>query len=88
MATKKQAVAVLDRLGLTLDPDSGISGIGWFATIDAKGRTQIDQDCRGEAVSDYTAKSAEFWQEVIDRAKKLTLSPCPFPPGECDFHDS
>lgn len=87
MATKAQAVKALAGLGLKLSQDSGRSGIGYHATIDAIGRNRIDGECRGHVVTDATAMSAEFWSDVINEARTLQISPCGHAIGDCDFHD-
>jgi hypothetical protein len=90
MATKAQAVARLAQLGFELD--AAVSGWtkaqGGTATIDASGRNQVDGECRGAFVFDYTAPASEFWAEVIATAEGLPKpTPCPEPEGTCEFHD-
>jgi hypothetical protein len=90
MATRKQAEARLTALGLVLDLDSGKTpNLGWSATIDAPGRQAFGPDCRGHCVVDGSATAATFWNQVIREAESIapTIRPCPYPEGECDFHD-
>ena len=91
MATLAQVRKRLKELNLELDEDVSYWAreTGGNATIDTIGRMTIDGDCRGHYVYDYTATRAEFWQLVLDEAEHVaeTLSPCPHPVGECEFHD-
>lgn len=91
MATRAQAEAELAKLGLRLDPDCTTYDRhnGFHAVIDPVGRRSFAGDCRGHVVHDFTAKGSVFWAEVIAEARGLadTLSDCPLPAGECDFHD-
>jgi hypothetical protein len=89
MATKRQVKQALAAHGMELCPYSGRVGCTWTATIDAVGRTSFDGDCRGICVYDYTTTAPQFWAEVIAtaRAAVVQLRPCPYPPGECEFHD-
>lgn len=91
MTTKAQAIAELKRLGFELDESvTDYSRLNGFATtFDPIGRNSIAGECRGERLFDYTATAAEFWAEVVDRARELAplLEPCPHAIGECDMHD-
>ena len=91
MATKAQAVAILKTLGFELDPDTGRApDAGWFGNIDCIGRMCVSGDCCGRVVYNYTCTASEFWDEVIEEAREMApfIGPCPYPKGECDFHDS
>lgn len=91
MTTLAQARAELSKLGLALDDT--VSGWtrrdGGMATIDPVGRMSLGGECRGHVVADYTAPAADFWADVVREARDIapTLSPCPHPLGECEFHD-
>jgi hypothetical protein len=90
MTSKSQAVRELARLGFVFDKSTtGQIGGAWSATIDAVGRMSIQGDCRGIVVFDYTASAAEFWDECIKESRETApfLRPCPYPEGECEFHD-
>lgn len=90
MASKAQAERELAKLGLELAEGAGKQCDGsMHANIDAVGRKSFSGDCRGHVVFDYTAKAADFWDEVIAEARGLAphLEDCPLPAGACEFHD-
>lgn len=88
MATRKQALATLDRHGWKMDgePDRDVWGV-WYATVDPPAGMSIGGECRGCARSGDAPGKPALWREIIARveAEAPFVEPCP-DPETCDYH--
>lgn len=84
---RKRAEQRLAALGYEIDWSSTGPAEGyWSGCFDAIGRNCIDGDCRGEVVDGIDA--ADWYRNAVAAAKGYHKpAPCPYPVGECPFHD-
>lgn len=84
---RKQAEKILAELGYEIDWNvTGQCEGYWAGTVDAIGRNCIDVDCRGEVV--HAMNESAWYEQAIKQVKEYPRpKPCPYPIGECTFHD-
>lgn len=84
---KAEAGRRLRALGYEIDWSCTGSAEGyWSGCFDGIGRTGPGGECRGEVV--HGDNAADWYRAAVAAAEQYgKAQPCPYPPGECAFHD-